>query len=81
MSPFDIEHPRFVEQEVKDQQVHYGFPNHHDYRMQHGFQIEEEGWEKRRPNGIKHPIKDDSEQKTAIVQRFFDCSIHILIFF
>lgn len=55
MPPFDIEGPRFAEQQVKDQQEQQGFPDDYSYRMQHSFQREEkrgEGY----PNGVKHPV-------------------------
>jgi len=55
MPPFDIEHPRFAEQQVKDQQEKQGFPDDYGYRMQHGFQREEKRSE-RSPNSVKHPV-------------------------
>ena len=76
MPTFDIEEPRFAEQQVKDQQEKQGFPDDYGYRMQHGFQREEERGE-RCPNGVKHPVKNDSEQKAAVIKFFFDGGIHI----
>ena len=76
MPPFDIEGPRFAEQQVKDQQEQQGFPDNHGYWMQHGFQREEKRSE-RSPNGIKHPVKNDSEQKAAVIKGFFKGSIPI----
>ena len=79
MPTFDIEEPRFAEQQVKDQQEQQGFPDDHGYWMQHGFQCEEKRGE-RHPNGIKHPVKDDSEQKAAVIEGFFDSGVHIVTF-
>ena len=76
MPPFDIEGPRFAEQQVKDQQEQQGFPDDYGYRMQHGFQREEKRSEGC-PNSVKHPVKNDSEQKAAVIKGFFDGGIHI----
>ena len=76
MPPFDIEGPRFAEQQVKDQQEQQGFPDDYGYRMLHGFQREEKRSEGC-PNSVKHPVKNDSEQKAAVIKGFFDGGIHI----
>jgi hypothetical protein len=76
MLPFDIEEPRFAKQQIKDQQEKQGFPDDYGYRMQYSFQREEkrgEGY----PNSVKHPVKNDSEQKAAVIKFFFDSGVHI----